>query len=609
MQQSSWRSILFLPLLTTFGIFLYVALRYVFINLSVANSVIFITMLIGTVWFIYKTAKSALSGKFGLDYIALVAILTSIYTQEYLVGALIVLMLTTGEALEQYASLKAKNSLTKLIDRIPNEVLVQNSEDETQQQHKVKIQDVKIGQSIIVRTGEVIPLDGKLISKDALVDESSLTGEPYMLDKHTGDQVRSGTINVGNVIRIKITAVDKDSTYRKIIEMVRQAKDSQAPLIRLADRYSTFFTIATFAIAVFGYMYSGDAETVLAVLVVATPCPLIIAAPIALVGGMNASAKHKVIIKKLGSLEVLSRTNAVILDKTGTITLGHPTVREVQVIDQSYTEEKIYTIAGAIEHNSLHPFAKAIVIAAKDRGAPYIQAQDIEEKIAKGISATVEGVRYSLGKYSKSDHLSIGLYIDENSSEHKANLKKCIAAFFFEDKIKPDSVHSIQTLVKSGLELFMMTGDKPEVAHRLAQQLGEHNITVQASCTPEQKMQKIQELKQQHKITAMVGDGINDAPALAAADVGMVFSNEEQTAASEAADIVFLGGDFSLVLKTLFIAKRTIRIALQSIWIGISLSILSMIAAALGYIPPLFGSIWQEVIDVFVIVNALRASR
>jgi len=593
--QHSLKIIIIRPICVAISIVVYCVVAYLLRMPTLSTIIALATIFIGAYPFFAEIIRSVLRKQFGLDYIALLAIITAVATQEYLVGSVIVLMLTTGVALENYATLKAKSSLTKLIDRIPNDVLVQDSQH---QLTKTSIDDVAVGQHIVIRRGEVISLDGILLSASGFADESSLTGEPYMMEKKAGDIVRSGTVNIGETMHIQVTSERKESTYAKIIALVQQAQDSHAPLVRLADKYSRIFTVITLLLCAAAYVGTGDFSNVLAVLVVATPCPLLLATPIALIGGMNACAKQKIIIKNLASIEVLSRVDAMILDKTGTITLGRPTVTDVSILDPHYTRESVLSIAGAIEHNSLHPIAKAIVIAAKESLAPAVYATEVNEVVGKGISGTVDGNRYTLSKHLSSDHLTIELQKDSAP----------IAILTLEDEVKIDSKKEIHKLIRSGLAIFMLTGDKKAIADRLAQSI-DPAITVQANCTPEDKIARIRELQSQGHITAMVGDGINDAPALAGADVGMVFSNEEQTAASEAASIVFLGGDFSLIMQVLLISKRTIRIAMQSIIIGIGLSVLSMIFAALGWIPPLFGSIWQEVIDVVVIVNALRASR
>ncbi len=315
---------------------------------------------------------------------------------------------------------------------------------------------------------------------------------------------------------------------------------------------------------------------------------------------MNKAAKKRTIIKKLASIEVLSRVNAIIFDKTGTITLGKPKVTEFTIQDHTYTKDHLLAIAEAIERNSLHPLAKAVVNYAQAHHAKTVQAEAVHEEIGHGISGTINNVQYTLTKMPATEEVAmvIGLY----------QKKKLLAQFRFSDELKTDSHHVLQTLNKQGIQLAMFTGDKKNVAEKLIEKL-RLPVILKAECKPEDKKAGIEDLKKAGKITAMVGDGINDAPALAFADVGMVFSNEEQTAASEAADIVFLGGNLDAVLDATSNARRTISIARQSIFVGIGMSIACMLLAAMGFIPPVIGAGIQEVIDVIAILNALRASR
>lgn len=584
-----------IPLVVFTGIVIYLVLN--FLNLILAGNILILAItLLGSYKLFQDTAVSLLKKRFALDYIAILAIVVSIITNEYLVAAIIALMISSGRTLEEYGVSQAKKSLTSLVDRIPDEIILwQNN----QTGGKEKISNIRVGQEIFIRKGEVIGLDGTLVSEAGLTDESSLTGEPYMIDKIKGDQIRSGTINVGDPIVIKVTNEQKDSTYNKILNMVKNAQGEKAPLVRLADRYSTIFTAVTLAISAFAYVYSGgDLQRVLAVLVIATPCPLILATPIALMGGVSAAAKKRIIVKKLASIEALSRAKSFIFDKTGTITIGTPKLAEIEIIDKKYSEKEILSIAEAIERNSLHPLAKTIVAFAKQKEAPSLSVTEIKEKIGSGISGKVKNQTYALEKEKNIQGMSIAMT--------KGNKK--IAVFRFEDEIKEDSREIIKKLKAWGIEVSIFTGDKLEAAKRVAGLLGE-DVSLRAECTPEEKQEGIMELKKQGKTTAMIGDGINDAPALALADVGIVFSNEEQTAASEAADVVFLGNDFSLVLDALNISKQTIRIALQSILWGIGISVGGMVFASVGLIPPIAGAFLQEAIDVAVIINALRSSR
>lgn len=583
------------PAIVVVAIIFYLLLLVLKMPLLAAAVAIFAT-LIGSYRLFYETATSLLKKNFALDYIAILAIVVALATQEYLVAAILALMIASGRTLEDYGVSQAKKSLTKLAERIPNEVFLARSGKIGE---KIKIEKIKVGQENFVRKGEVIGLDGVLVSEDGLTDESSLTGEPYTIEKIQGDPIRSGTINIGQPIIIKVIKESGDSTYNKIVQMVKSAQEEKSPFVRLADSYSGVFTIVTLLITGFAYAYSGfDLTRALAVLAIATPCPLIIATPIALLGGVNASSKKHIIVKKLAALEVLARTQALIFDKTGTITLGKPKVSEFKVLTKDYSDKEVLAIAESIERNSLHPLAKAVVDFAKENKAPVLHAGKIEEKIGSGISGVLDKKTYTLSKLPSDDGMRIGVFEKDEP----------LATFVFEDEIKQESKEIIRHLKEQGFQLFIFTGDKQAAAEKVVAGLG-GNIIIKAEANPEDKQAGIAQLKKKGIVTAMVGDGINDAPALAAADVGMVFSNEEQTAASEAADMVFLGGNFSLVVDGLNIAKRTIAIARQSIFVGIGISILGMAFASFGFIPPLWGAFLQEGIDVAVILNALRASR
>lgn len=583
-----------IPLIVFTGILVYTPLAL--LHLSTLAIVVSIASIVaGSYDLIFDSYQSLKRRQYALDYIAILAIIVSLITKQYLVGMVIALMISTGRNLEDYGIKSAKKSLTKLINRIPSDVVLWKNNAAGE---KIKAESVKIGQQVLIRKGEVIPLDGVMVSEHGLTDESSLTGEPYPVEKIAGDMIRSGTINVGELIVITVEKEAKDSTYKKIIALVEKAQTEKAPLVRLADKYSVVFTIITAIIAALAYWHHPGLESILAVLVVATPCPLILATPIALLAGVNKAARERIIVKKLASLEILSRVDAIIFDKTGTVTIGKPRVTQITVKSKSVVEKKLLGIAEALERNSLHPLAKAVVTYTKEKNTPVLHAKNVAEHVGKGIEGTVDGKIYTMAKVESNQGMQIGLSQGE----------KLLAVFHFEDEIKADSREIVAQLEKNHISLSLFTGDKQQAADKVAALL-DGNIAVKAECTPEDKQDGINKLKKDGKITAMVGDGINDAPALALADVGMVFSNEEQTAASEAADIVFLGGNFSSVSLSLGIAQHTIDIAMQSILWGIGLSILAMIGAAFGFIPPLLGAGIQEAIDLAVIINALRAAR
>jgi P-type E1-E2 ATPase len=413
-----------LPILVLVSIIAYCIL-YIINFKTVGTVIILAGVFAGSFDMVKETIQSLIKKQFALDYIAIIAILVAIITGQYLVAGILALMISSGTTLENYGVNQAKRSLTQLIERIPQEVTlwIANAPD-----GKEKIRDVKVGTHIFVRKGEVIPLDGILLSDIGETDESSLTGEPYFISKNKGDEIRSGTVNIGQPMVIEVTKKEEESTYHKIINLVKSAQDEKSPFIRLADKYSTIFTIVTFSIAGVAFVISGGSlDRVLAVLAVATPCPLIIATPIALLGGMNASAKQKIIIKKLASLEVLARINTIVFDKTGTITLGKPVISSITV-EKGITEEFALSIASAIERNSLHPLAKAIVSEAQQRKIKHQTAHQVKEIIGKGITGVVQNKEYSLSKLKERllNTIRTSIQEDKESRFYYFGLKKFI---------------------------------------------------------------------------------------------------------------------------------------------------------------------------------------
>jgi heavy metal translocating P-type ATPase len=464
-------------------------------------------------------------------------------------------------------------------------------------QEIIDVDILKVGDEFLVRKGEVVPIDGVLKNDSGYFDESSVTGEPYTIDKFKGQIIRSGTVNTGEPVVVEAIKTAGDSSYRKIVEMVKKAQKEKSPIIRIADRYSIVFTIVTLAIAISAYLLTRDFDRVLAVLVVATPCPLILATPIALMGGLNSAAKEMIIIKNLAVLELISRSKDIIFDKTGTLTLGVPQVSQV-LANSDLSEDDLAASAAALEKNSLHPIAKAVVEYAERKNLNIERAVDIKETIGEGISGVVNNKRYEITKGQSQEKMSVDVLLEG----------KIIGSIFFEDKIKKNTKAIITKLISDRYSLTIFTGDKESRVKELLDEL-ELDLDYKAECKPEEKLEGIAALQSKGRITTMIGDGINDAPALAKADVGIVFSNEEQTASSEAANVVILGGDMKKVLKTMTISKKTVEIAKQSIFFGIGISIGLMVFASFGFIVPIVGAILQEVIDVAVILNSLRTTK
>lgn len=560
----------------------------------IANGILLTGIAVGSWQLLKDTYQSLLRKSFALDYIAILAIATGLFTGNFLVAGVIVLMMAGGNTLETYAQQRARKSLTSLSDRIPHEVVV----IENQNQHvTLPIEAVTIGSTVLVRKGEVVPLDGTLLSKEALFDESSLTGEPYPVHKQVGDFLRSGVVNTGEAVTFTTTVTDQNSTYRKIIKLVEQAQNEKTPFLQLADSLSGWFTLITLLLAGAAYLVSADMNRVLAVLVIATPCPLILAAPIALIGGMNAAARERIIFKRLASLEILSRVKTMIFDKTGTITFGVPELIEVKSLSTGFTSKKLLALAAGLERHSLHPLAKAVLVTATEKKVTPVAMKKVSEQLGKGLSGEYQGHTFSIQKDPET-----------NESVVLKKGKAAIGRFTFADVLKPASAQVLRQLQKQGLSLHLFTGDTQQRVDALLADLPP-NITVKAECSPEDKRAGIAAIKKQGKVTAMVGDGINDAPALALADVGIVFSHQEQTAASEAADVILLGGTFQGVLIALSLSQRTMQIAKQSMYLGVGLSLVGMLFAVGGSLPPIAGALTQEVIDVAVILNALRAAR
>ena len=535
--------------------------------------------------------------RYALDYLALLAIAAAVAAVEFQVGAVIALMLAGGQALEDYGVRRARSSLSLLADRIPRVALVLGPGEAGR---PLPVEEITAGSVVLVRHGEVLPLDGELLSERALVDESSLTGEPYLLEKVRGDEVRSGTVNQGPPLQLRVRREARDSTYRQILALVEAAQDGAAPMVRLADRYSLLFSAVAIALAAAAWWWSGSLDRALAVLVVATPCPLILAVPIALMGGVNRAARDKIIVKRLAALEVLARVTYLVLDKTGTITVGRPELVRIEPAPAAPTgPDRALALAAAVERHSLHPIAKALVEAAQARGLPALPVLEVAETAGAGIEARVDGhlVRVH-GAEAPYGEMRVACEVDGQTA----------ATFVLEDRLKPDARRAFQRILDQGIMLAVATGDRRAAARRTVGELG-LPVAVEAECTPGRKLELIRAHQAAGRVVGMVGDGINDAPALAQADVSLVFTHEARTASSEAADVVLLGGEVQQVGQALGIARQTVRVATEGVRLGIGLSVLAMLVAAAGLLPPLAGAFLQEGIDVLVIANALRATR
>lgn len=551
--------------------------------------------LIGIAKIVRDSLEKIREGQYSLDYIAFLAMTVSLATDQHLAGGVVALMITGGEALDEYASRRAESALKALVERIPKVCTVRLSDGTTEEK---SIQTVTSGEIIVVRPNEIVPLDGTLRSDEALLNGANLTGEMLPVTFSRGAFIKSGNVNVGPLLEIVVEGTFATSTYMRIVKLVEEAKQHQPKVVRLAEQVNFPFTALALALATGAYLISGELARALSVLVIATPCPLIIAAPVAFIGGLSRAARANVIVKRPATLEVLDRVSVVFFDKTGTLTLGEPTLADIKLRDTTRTKDQVLAIAAAIEFHSIHPLARAIVKARHAKHLPVLEAHEVTETIGKGIEGVVEGAHFAIAKSPEISHDGILLSLFEKDHE--------IARLHLRDEMKSNVSDLFHALEARHIDVEMLTGDRHKHADK---QFGHLGIPIRADMTPEGKFAAIDAAKRQGKTVAMVGDGLNDGPALAHADVGIVFSGTENSASIEAAHAVILGHDILLVRELFATARDTMTIARQSVWGGVALSGIGMVVAALGFIHPVAGALIQEAIDISVILNSLRASR
>jgi heavy metal translocating P-type ATPase len=548
-------------------------------------------------------------GEMGVDVIALLAMAGSLLLGQYLAGAVIALMLSGGQALEAFAGARARRELSALLARAPR--VVHRYEDG--RLTSPPIEEVRPGDLLLVKPGEIVPVDGRVEGDDtAVLDESALTGEPRPAEHPPGDPVQSGTVNAAGPFNLRALSTAAESTYAGILRMVREAEASKAPFVRLADRYAVIFLPLTLAVAGGAWALSGDPVRALAVLVVATPCPLILAAPVALIAGVSRAAKRGILIKGGRALEALARARILLLDKTGTITTGMPEVAEVEVLGP-VPEGEMLRLAASLDQVSPHVMASAVVRAA--RGLPLSFPTGVEERLGQGIRGEVDGRAVALGKLgwvlpagdtpSSVEEVRRRTALEGSSSVFVSVDGALAGALILRDPVRPDSAATLSSLRASGIgRVVLVTGDHREVAERVGAVIGADLVLAERS--PAEKVEAVL-AERAGGPTLMVGDGINDAPALAAADAGVALGARGASASSQAADVVLTVDRLDRLGEALRIARRARGIALQSVLAGMALSLAGMLAAAAGYLPPVAGALLQEAIDVAVIVNALRA--
>lgn len=550
--------------------------------------------------------RDLLRGHAGIDILAVTAVTAAVVVGEYWAALVVVLMLTGGEALEDYAANRARRDLSALLARAPETAQVVGDGG----LRVVPVDEVRPGDTVVIRPAEVVPVDGILLSDVAELDESSLTGESLPVERRLGDEVPSGGVNGQQAIRVRASRTAHDSQYQQIVSLVEQATASRSRTVRLADRFAVPFTIVALAIAGLAWWVSGDGVRFAEVLVVATPCPLLIAAPVAFMGGMSRAAREGVIVKSSQTLEKLDRARTVAFDKTGTLTRGHPELTRVEAAGGLDAAE-VLRLAASAEQYSGHTLAAPIVDAAGQRGLVLAQGSDVHEIPAHGVQAQIERREVLVGKRSyvaaETGHDVAPAALQPGElAVHVAVDGVPAGALILRDEIRDEAASTVGELRRLGIEsIMMLTGDQRATADHVAERLGIDEV--HAECLPLEKVEAVRNAP--IRPVVMVGDGVNDAPVLASADVGIAMGARGSTAASESADAVILRDDLSTVATAVTLSKDTLRVALQSIWVGIGLSIALMLVAALGYLPALAGAWMQEGVDLVAILWALRASR
>jgi len=604
-------SVIFLAL-SMLGIVIGAVLRWGTDEPDAANLVWGITTAIGLVPIAWEVLSGIVHRRPGVDLIAVLAMAGALALGEYLAGAVIAFMLATGRALEDFADARAHRELSSLLERAPRSAHRYEDGSLT----SVPVGEVRAGDLLLVKHGEVVPVDGLLASGNGVLDESALTGESRPVERVEGEQIRSGAVNAGAAFELRAVASADRSTYAGIVRLVEQAQRERAPFVRLADRYALIFIPVTLVIAGLAWAISGDAVRALSVLVVATPCPLILAAPIAIVAGISRAAKRGIIVKGGSALESLARGRVLLFDKTGTLTTGTPEVSEVFAFGELVPDE-VHRFAASLDQLSPHVLATALVASARQRGLELAFPEDVREEAGSGIRGRVDGRDVALGKASwvtrgaplppKARDVRRRSAMEGSSCVMVSVDGEIAGAVVLEDPVRPDTPRVIRTLRRAGIErVVMVTGDHPDVAESVGISIGVDRILSERD--PADKVDAVK-AEGEFGPTVMVGDGVNDAPALAAADVGVAMGARGATASSEAADVVLIVDRLDRVAEAMRIARRSRGIALQSVLIGMGLSFVGMVFGALGLLLPVAGALVQEAIDVTVILNALRALR
>jgi len=572
----------------------------------ISNLPLLAILVIGGLPMLYDLLRKLLKREFGSDLLGGISIITSVLLGEYLAGSIIVLMLSGGEALESYALRSASSVLAALAKRMPSVAHRKRGSDIM----NVDLHDVAVDDTLVIFPHDVCPVDGVVIEGRGVMDESYLTGEPFQITKTSGSKVISGAINGESALTIRATQLAADSRYAKIMEVMRESESKRPQLQRLGDRLGAIYTPVALAIACLAWAISGEATRFLSVLVIATPCPLLIGIPVAIIGSISLCARRAIIVKSPIVLEQIATCRTAIFDKTGTLTYGEPTLTE-QLVAPDFDQKEVLTLVAGLERYSKHPLASAILKAASNAGITFPEATEVGEQPGKGLVGTVSGHSLQVTSRNKLAEQKIS---GADQIPPVAGGLECVividnryaAAFRFRDAPRSDSRPFIKHLTPRHQfnRVMILSGDRESEVRYLADQVGINEIFAEQS--PEEKLAIVRKETLKAK-TLYVGDGINDAPAMMAATVGMAIGQNSDVTA-EAAGVVIMDNSLTKVDEFMHISRRMRTIALQSAIGGMALSVIGMGFAAAGYLTPVTGAILQEIIDVAAVLNALRAA-
>jgi heavy metal translocating P-type ATPase len=569
---------------------------------TISETPLFVALAIGGVPLLSELLRKLWARQFGSDHLAGISILTSVVLGEYLVGVIVILMLSGGTALEQFASRRASSVLDALAKRMPQIAHRKRGTGVSD----IALAEIAVGDLLIVLPHEISPVDGIVVEGRGRMNEAYLTGEPFEMAKTPGSEVLSGAVNGDSALTVRTEKLPIDSRYARIMKVMQETEQRRPRIRRLGDKLGAWYTPAALALALFAALATGDANRFLAVLVVATPCPLIIAIPVAIIGAISLSARRGIIIKNPAVLEQIDRCRTLIFDKTGTLTYGKPTLAEI-ICAPGVQKDKVLGLAASVESYSKHPLAGAILDGAKSAGLTLEPPSEISERPGQGLRGVIAGHNIWITGRGNIDGLDGDLPPTAPGLECLIFLDDRYAATFrFEDSPRQESPDFIRHLRPRHAvsRVLIVSGDRRNEVEHLAKQVGIEEIF--AATSPEEKVDIVRH-ESSGAPTLFLGDGINDAPAMQAATVGVAFGVKNDIT-SEAADAVVLETSLSRVDELIHIGQRMRRIALQSAVGGMALSIMGMIAAALGYLPPIEGAIAQEVIDLLAVLNAVRVA-